>query len=55
MNMKWNKVVKEEASMLKRQVKLWKLKDEKIQDGWVKNWKERDCVQWKTGMSGERY
>ena len=45
MDMKWNKVVKEKASMLKRQVKLWKLKDEKMQDGWVKNWKERDRVQ----------
>ena len=31
MDMKWNKVVKEESSMLKIQVKLWKLKDEKMQ------------------------
>ena len=31
MDMKWNKVVKDKASMLKKQVKLWKLKEEKMQ------------------------
>ena len=54
MDIKLNKVVKEEASMLKRQVKLWKLKDEKIQRR-LNEELERDCAQWKTGMIGERH